>query len=330
MRAHSFIAVVLPALLLGACASTSTKPEPAATAKTAEKPVPAAAPVPVTVTPAQARGLPIVRGDGAAASWDELVLAAAHAEAVLIGESHGHPMGLPAAAALFEDILARAPRAALALEFFERDEQAAVNDYLAGLIDTKTFKERTRRTASSYPAGHEQMLEAARAAARPVIAANSPRVYVRAARREGYERLRGLTPEQTRLFRIPDELPTGRYRADFDAVMGQPGALHGLPENATPEQKQEAKDAMFRSQSVWDWTMADSVARLLDDGSGPAVLVVGQFHIEHEGGLVSALRAIRPGTRVLTVTFAGEDAGPLDESTRGRADFVVFTGAAKP
>lgn len=284
----------------------------------------------VSARPPEVRELAVFRGDGRAATWDELVSEAGGADAVLIGESHGHPVGLPAAAALFEDILARREAAALALEFFERDEQAALNDYLTDITDSKTFKERTGRNPSNYPGGHHAMVEMAKAKSRPVVAANAPRLYVRTARREGYDRLRALTPEQTRLFRIPDELPTGRYRVDFDAVMDQPGALHGLPEDATPEQKQEAKDGMFRSQSMWDWTMAESIARALDAGAAPVVQVVGRFHIEHQGGLVMALEKLRPATKIATVTFVDEEAGPVTDETSGRADFVVYVGPVHP
>lgn len=303
--------VLLSGLLIQGCTGSGPALRPAAT--TAAK-------------PADARTVPFTHGDGRAASWDEVVSAAAGADVVLIGESHGHPVGLPAAAALFEDILARRESAALALEFFERDEQAGVDDYLTGISDTKTFKERTGRNAGNYPGGHHAMLELAKAKGRPVIAGNAPRLYVRAARREGYDRLRSLTPEQARLFRIPDELPTGRYRSDFDAVMDQPGALHGLPEDATPEQKKEAKDGMFRSQSLWDWTMAESIARALAAGSTPVVQVVGRFHIEHEGGLVMALEKLRPGARIVTIAFVDEVPAPVTDETSGRADYVAQVG----
>lgn len=314
MRAPlAVLAIMLTAALTG-CAGPGPARKPAEAAPAA---------------PINARGVPVVDGDGQPASWDELVSAAAAADAVLIGETHGHAIGLAAAAALFEDLLARSDRAALALEFFERDQQAGLDDYLTGITDAEGFKKATGRTGSNYPGGHHAMLELAKARGRPVIASNAPRVYVRAARRDGFDRLRSATPEQARLFRIPDELPTGRYRAEFNEIMDQPGALHGLPEDATPEQRQEQKDAMFRSQSMWDWTMAESIARALDAGSAPVVQVVGRFHVEHGGGLAMALEQIRPGTRTVTVTFIDEDALPVTDETRGRADYVIYLGAAE-
>ena len=47
----------------------------------------------------------IFRGDGRSATWDEVVAGAADADVVFIGENHGHPFGLAAAAALWEDLL---------------------------------------------------------------------------------------------------------------------------------------------------------------------------------------------------------------------------------
>lgn len=297
------------------------------------------------------RAVIMTRGDGSAAAWEQMIADAAAADVVLIGETHGHPVGLASAAALWEDVLARDPKAALALEFLERDEQPYIDDYLAGLTDEKAFREAARLTAGNYPAGHAAMLEGAKAAKRPVIAANAPRVYVRAARRDGYERLSRLSPEQRRLFRIPDELPTGRYRQDFDKIMGgmgshtapppaagKPGAAPQAPEE-TPEQKQARLDASFRSQSLWDWTMAESVVRTMDAGSAggaegsarPVVLVVGRFHVEFDGGLAQAIRKMRPGTKIVSVVYVDgdRDMGSMKEEDRGRADYVMYVGPAK-
>mgnify|MGYP001563240563 FL=1 len=177
------------------------------------------------------------------------------------------------------------------------------------------------------------MVEASKAAHRPVSAANAPRVYVRLSRAEGYDRLRKLTPDQQRLFRIPDELPTDGYRAAFDKVMSVasgPGHAGGPAKPApTPEALAAEKaelDAKFRSQSLWDWTMADSVARSLQTGRAPTMLVVGWFHVGHTGGTVQALRHLSPGVSIVTVCFVDRWSKSLNDEERGRADFVVFVG----
>ena len=128
---------------------------------------------PTAITAGEARSVIVLDGaSGRRVSWDVLVSAAAGADAVLIGENHGHPLGLAATAALWEDVLKRTNRAALALEFFERDEQSRLDDYLNGICDEATFRKRTARSESNYPPGHRAMVEAAKAAHRPVISMN--------------------------------------------------------------------------------------------------------------------------------------------------------------
>jgi uncharacterized iron-regulated protein len=265
----------------------------------------------------------IFRGaTGERASWEALAGAACAAEVVLLGENHGHPLGLDTAARLFDEVLAACPSASLSLEFFERDEQSRLDDYLTGISDLATFEKRTARADGNFPPGHRAMVEAAKRAGRPVHAANAPRPYVRAARKEGYERLRGLSAEQRRLFELPHELFGGRYRGRFDEVM----TAEGVEE--TPEERAARLDPAFRSQSLWDWTMADSIVRGLERGELPVVHVVGRFHVDFGGGTVQALEELRPGTRVVVVSFADAWSDELAEADRGRADFVVYVGPA--
>jgi len=271
------------------------------------------------------RGYTVFRGnDGTVANWNDLVAAAAGADAVLVGENHGHPRGLPSAAALFEDLVARAPNATLAMEFFERDEQAKLDDYVLGVTDEAQFRAAANRNEGNYPRGHRYMVETAKSNHRGVVAANAPRRYVRVARTDGFDKLRTLTPEQQRLWRIPDELPTGRYWEDFQKVMGAGAAAHGQKEDEETQKKRIADS--FRSQSLWDWTMAESVARSIQGGHTPTLLVVGCFHINHEGGTVLALRKLAPGAKVVTVSYVDAESSSLRDEDKGRADYVIYVG----
>ncbi|MBY0262539.1 MAG: ChaN family lipoprotein, partial [Phycisphaerales bacterium] len=180
--------------------------------------------VDIPLDPATIRSVPIFTPAGQSVPWTELVAQAAAADVVLIGETHGHPRGLPAAAALFEDLVAKRSAAdtppVLAMEFFERDQQAALDDFLAGLTDEPAMLRATSKSSpESYPPGHRAMILLAKRQGLPVIAANAPRRYVRLARTDGYDRLRRLTPEQRRLFDLPISEPSAAYREAFDRVM---------------------------------------------------------------------------------------------------------------
>lgn len=276
--------------------------------------------------------IPIFKSGGAVASIDDVVAAMAQADVVLIGESHGHPDGLALAADLWSRTLALTARPALALEFFERDEQAHLDDFLTGVTTDEQFRKNARRTAGNYPDGHRIMVEQAKGAGAPVAASNAPRRYVRLARLEGFSRLAGLTPEQRRLFVIPKTLPTGRYRDEFFSMMGAmptntsnaDGASHSGDGDRVERQK--TLMGFYRSQSMWDATMADSIARALAEGRRPVVQVVGRFHSDFEGGLTQFLRVLAPEARIVTISMAPETRDTLASEDAGRADFVVYVG----
>lgn len=263
--------------------------------------------------------------DGMRANWSSIVQAAGEADAVFIGETHGHPVGLAAAAALWDDIISSGSDPALLLEFFERDEQVHLDDYLTGITDEAAFREASERTPGNYPDGHARMVESARKAGAPVIAANAPRRYVRLARQEGYGRLSSLHESQRRFYDIPERLPDGRYREEFFGLMSG-GMAHGGDGAGLSE---DMIEGMFRSQSLWDATMGRSVADATLRGSRPAVLVVGRFHSDFDGGTVQMFEQLRPDLSTLTVSMVTRESDILQEEDRGRADFVVYVGGSE-
>jgi len=266
--------------------------------------------------------------DGAPATYLDILDAASDADVVVIGESHGHEVGLAFAGEVFEDLLQSRPGTALSMEFYERDQQVALDDYLQGVTDAEAFARAAHRSEGNDPPGHRRMLEAARSAGAAVIAANAPRRYVTLARKEGFDRLRSLTPEQSRLFVIPETPPGGRYKDDFVELMSGMFAdgSHGTP---TPKDQIPAMvEATFRSQSVWDATMADSIARTVRT-TRPVVHVVGRFHSDFEGGTIQLLRRQMPHLRIvrLSMIIAGDQAvTEIAKEDLGRADFVIYSG----
>jgi uncharacterized iron-regulated protein len=276
------------------------------------------------IVPEQPREAVSVFGpQGERVAWGVLLETARQADVVVIGETHGHPLGLAAAASLWDDLLAAEPGSALLLEFFERDQQVALDDYLSGITDEEAFREASDRSDGNYPAGHARMVGAAKSAGRPVYAANAPRRYVRKTSAAGYETLDALGEEQRRLFVVPDALIEGKYRDDFFELMG--GSDHG-ESGEGGSMPPEMLEKIYRSQQLWDSTMADSVVRALGAGNRPVALVVGRFHSDFDGGTVQYIERRRPGVRVCTISMVESDAPSLDEADLGRADFVVHIG----
>lgn len=254
--------------------------------------------------------------DGREVTEAELVTAMGASEVVLIGEQHGHPLGLELAARLFERLLAspEGASAALCLEFFTRDQQAAIDGYLRGASSEAEFRKAAElKDEGDYPAGHRRMVEAARARGRPVIASNAPRALVKRARLAGLDALRAEASEQVV---VPEALTEGKYRDDFMALMG---GGHAGVDAATME-------GFYRAQNVWDATMADSLVQALAT-SRPVVQVVGAFHVDGAGGLYQRVRAAAPEARVWRLSVVAEAPERLRDEDRGRADVVAYVGA---
>ena len=305
-------------------------------------------------------------GDGTPATWPQLMAAVADAEVIIVGEEHGDAVGHRVELAIVQDVLDRWPGSALSMEMLDRTEQAVVDDYLADFIDLETFQERTaatrwlkisrqyvdreinrttfekRITRLGWPeweTNYQPIIDAARSAGAPVIAANTPwLVYTSVARREGFERLDDVTPAQRALFEVPAEIPQGKYRERFWEVMAGRAEGEPPPEDDDADDADDAGEdsahtglddetvaAIFRGQLVMDATMAESIATASRAGAPKVVHLVGHFHCDFEGGLVQELRRRLPDAEILVITAMARDEPDLRDEDVDRADFVVYT-----
>lgn len=297
-------------------------------------------------------------------TWLHLSEAVAWADVVIIGEQHNDAIGHAMQLAIVEDVVARCPGrcCALSMEMLERDEQELVDDYLEGIVDSKTFAKETFSESwageGSWFKWYQPIIDAAEQYGARVIAANAPRRYVRLARTDDYDRLRSLPAHRRALFALPLPANDAAYRRRFFEIMSegdgsatrpasQPATAASQPSvvpeggGAKPqattapgsdgghgagEMTRTQMEATYRSQSIWDATMADSIARARRDGAKKVIHLVGQFHCDFDGGLVQQLRTRRPSDRILVVSMQADDATALRGEDRGRADVVVYTG----
>lgn len=313
----------------------------------------------------------VFTGQGRPASLDDIAAAMKDAEAVLVGEIHTDPVGHWIEA----ELLRRALQAfhvgqpsgalrpvALSLEMFERDVQDVLDEYLADLITEKQFKAGARPW-EYYDSDYRPMVEAAKAAHVPVIAANAPRRYVNRVTRLGRDALLAL-PDRARSFLapLPYPQPTDAYRAEWNALMSDMpttppctppmkadaapggGAAPHRPSpktagaaKAPPAHKPRAKMPMhngsfmenaLQAQTLWDATMAYAVTTYLEDHPGGLVLhMVGGFHVQNFTGIPEKIEFYRPGTRRVVVSMdTADDFATFDASEyAGRGDFVILT-----
>lgn len=290
------------------------------------------------------RALPMFAGNsGDILTWTDLMAGVFWADVIFLGEQHDDPVAHQVQRAVFVDAMLIDRRTALSMEMLERQDQPALDEYLAGTIDAPTF---VSRTDSANWGGKDRfvdwylpIIDEARSRGTPVVAANAPRNLVRMARLQGWDAMHALPADERALFAFPRPLADGRYELRFRELMSEGDAAHGGategPASAPSETDLAEQDARvtaaFRSQLVWDATMGDSIARTLAapwSFSKPdrVVHLVGKFHVDFNGGTVQQTRARRTFAKLLTVSLVRERSLALRDEDRGIADVVIYTG----
>jgi uncharacterized iron-regulated protein len=266
----------------------------------------------------------IYRGDGSSATLDQLVAESRAAEVTFLGESHDDPV----AHYLEEQILHRTwdPDAALSLEMFERDVQQVVDEYLAGLI-TENHLIASGRAWRNYASDYRRLIEFAKEKKMPVVAANAPRRYVNRVSRLGAGSLNEVPPEGRRFLPpLPYAEASADYAAKFERLMKEHQEEGMIPSSESIARRLEA-------QSLWDATMAYSIAEFLTKHPGKRVLHInGNFHTAQRLGIVEHLLRYRPSTPIVVVTILPERSFPAfdTESMYAAGTFVVVTDPTLP
>ena len=311
-----------------------------------------------TVAERDPRHLAIFDGrTGESLNWEQLIARMDGADVIILGEQHDDGVAHATQLAIVQDVAARraasgAGAGALSLEMLERDDQAVTDDYLEGIVDAETFAKLTSSADWAGPGTwkkwYQPTIDAAASAGWRIVAANSPRRYLRIARTDGYARLESLPASRRALFDIPKTWPLD-YRQRFIDVMAgmdddeeeesaapaatapasQPASQPSTRSSPHGPMKSEDIDPGLRSQLLWDATMADSIAKARRGGARPVIHLVGQFHSDFNGGTAQETRArLGKNARIITVSMQRRERDPpsLHERDRNRADFVIYTG----
>ncbi len=295
----------------------------------------------------------VYSGDGTAASIDDIVAAMATVDVVFIGETHDDPTGH----FLEVELLRRAyqtigsdttaegePRSvALSLEFFQRDAQPILDEYLAGLITEKAFLAASRPWPR-YDTDYRPLIEFAKDQDLAVVAGNAPRRYANRVTRLGRESLNALGPGAlATLAPLPYGQPSKAYRDQWIQVimevMEEEGMKCGKPiidstqadSGAAGDPPPSAHGNMgnqLHSQVLWDATMAFWINDHLVRRPDALVLhMVGSFHVARGTGIPEQLERYRPGTSSIIVMMrAVEDINTFEAAPSGTwGDFVIQT-----
>lgn len=204
---------------------------------------------------------------------DRLFDALASAEVVLLGESHDrmehHRWQLHTLAALH----ARRPDMAIALEMLPRSAQPALDAWVAGELDERTFLDQSDWSrAWGFDAQlYLPILHFARMHRIPVLAINLERSLVGRLTSEGWE----AVPEEERYRITAPAAPSPAYRDYLASV---------LAEHPTGVEDGGDLERFVAAQLVWDRAMAAGLAEAIAGGT-LAVGLMGRGHVEYGYGV---------------------------------------------
>ncbi len=299
----------------------------------------------------------VFTGAGEPASIDDIVAEMGRHQVVFVGETHDDPTGHMLEAELLKRAYEAyghresnnsAPRTvALSLEFFQHDVQPIVDEYLAGLITEKSFRNDSRPWPR-YETDYRSLIKFSKENGLAVIAANAPRRYTTRVTRNGRESLYDLSAEAlASLAPLPYGQPSKEYRDQWiqviSQVMQEEGMKCGLP-IPEPEEGEEAVQArapvgshdnmgnQLHSQVLWDATMAYWISEYLEQKPDAIVLhMVGGFHVARGTGTPEHLETYRPGTsRMIVVLRPVEDIDTFEPAPDGKwGDFVIQTDKSR-
>jgi uncharacterized iron-regulated protein/predicted esterase len=254
---------------------------------------------------------------GARLSWSEWIGKLRQADVVFLGESHDDDTTHQVQLKVYEALLhARKQKVILAMEMFERDVQPWLDQYLRGEIEEKAFLEKARPWGN-YAEAYRPIVELAKTAGSPVVAANFPRPLTLKMMQSGSRTLDGLGSDRAL---APEELlpnsPLYWKRSD----------------NATRSHSMfmkietDEQSRLLSTQSLWDNSMGESCVKALERHAGHQVLHLnGGFHTEYWDGTVAQVRQRKPEAKICTVAIR-PSRNPLSARLIGSpsADFVVF------
>lgn len=262
----------------------------------------------------------VFTGKGQSSSIDEIMKSLENTDVVFLGELHddaiAHAIQLEIFKRAIEQYGAKR-RVTLSLEMFERDVQTVVNEYLAGLISEQHFL-LSSRPWPRYKEDYRPLVELAKGKKLDVVAANAPRRYVNMVSRNGRDAVNSLSKEaKTWLAPLPYAEPSEAYSKKFKALMG-----------SSMEASSMGIDKILSSQSLWDATMAHSVAQSLKKNKGSLVVHLnGGFHTEKRLGTVEHFLKYRKNGRAIVVTIRYEDEFKKFDVAKHTdlGDFVILT-----
>lgn len=270
---------------------------------------------------------------GKEVSLNEIVTDMDQHNVLFFGEEHNDSVTHFLESKMLELLYARYPqKLALSMEMFDRDVQAVMNEYLFSDIREKNFK-KDARVWSNYR-DYRPMVEFAKKNKMDVVCANAAGRYTNLVGRKGQNALMAL-PDASKLFfaPLPFDTASGKYLDKLNGLTNHTPSSDTSKKTVTPPAMSMGGFNMILAQSLWDATMAYSIASYFKKHKDFKVMQVnGRFHSDEGLGTVTQLKNYNSKLKPLVISTASDDAFPninwSNYITQG--DYIIITDPKVP
>lgn len=234
---------------------------------------------------------------------DSIIKNIAHYDVVFLGEEHNDSVAHVVELQLLKMMHQFYPNTSLSLEMFDRDVQLVMNEYLLDIIKEKHFV-KDARVWSNYK-DYRPLIEYSKNNKLDVICANSPTRYTNLVGRKGQIALKSLDKNTKQYFApIPFDTASGAYYNKLSNLFGHPS--HTSKDTNSKKSKAMPMMSAFNiilAQSLWDATMAYSIANYLQTNKNKKVLQInGRFHSDEYFAIVSQLKNYNKKLKPLVIS----------------------------
>ena len=244
---------------------------------------------------------------GKEVSYKKMFRELREADVILFGEYHNNPI----AHWLEQEVAGDLTVYDLGLEMFETDEQAALDQFMAGSVTVEQLDSMVGGLWPNFNTDYLPLLQQAKQQNARVYATNTPREYARMVFQRGFVVLQSLPAEQQA------ELPP--LPPPYDAEL--PGYKAMLMPGQGPG---HAGENFPKAQAIKDATMGWFIAKNVRQG-WPFLHINGSYHSDNFEGIGWYLRNYKPQLKVVTVTTLEQaEVDRLIPENVGKADYTIL------
>ena len=247
---------------------------------------------------------------GKAATYEDILNAAKGADIVMFGELHDNPIDHWLQLQLTKDLYdLKKDKLVLGAEMFESDDQVVMNEYLAGKISDKTFKDECKLW-TNYTTDYKPLVMFAKKNSLNFVATNIPRRYANMVYTRGLESLDSLSPEAKKFIAplpIKYDPEVKCYKEIFESAGGHGG--QNLPKS------QAVKDATMSYFLLQNWSAGKTFLHYN-----------GSYHSDNHEGIVWYLMQANPKLKIVVIASTEQDSvDKLEKEAEGKGDYIIVT-----